>query len=74
MKRKANGQSKLIESGGVEEYIAKCPAGVRARLEDIRSAMRPAARDSTETVSFFQMLGYSNNGSDYNGMSDWFSF
>ena len=71
MKRKANSK---IESGGVDEYINKCPKGVQPRLKDIRSAIRGAAPGATETVSYFQMPGYSYEGYDYNGMFAWFSF
>jgi len=45
------------------------------RLKDIRSAIRKAAPGSTETVSYFQMPGYSyQEGYDYHGMFAWFSF
>jgi uncharacterized protein YdhG (YjbR/CyaY superfamily) len=74
MKRKANNKSNFIEPGGVGEYIEKCPKGIQRRLKDIRSAIRGAAPGSTETVSYFQMPGYSYEGYNYNGMFAWFSF
>jgi uncharacterized protein YdhG (YjbR/CyaY superfamily) len=74
MERKANSKSNAIEPGGVDEYIEKCPKGIKPRLKEIRSAIRGAAPGSTETVSYFQMPGYSYEGYDYNGMFAWFSF
>ena len=74
MGRKANSKSNAIEPGGVDEYIKKCPKGIKPRLKEIRSAIRGAAPGSTETVSYFQMPGYSYEGYDYNGMFAWFSF
>jgi uncharacterized protein YdhG (YjbR/CyaY superfamily) len=65
---------KPIVPGGVGEYIAQCPVGVQDKLEQIRAAIRGAAPDSVETVSYFQMPGYSYPGYDYNGMFSWFSF
>jgi uncharacterized protein YdhG (YjbR/CyaY superfamily) len=60
--------------GGVDEYIAGCPIEARSRLNEIRAAIREVAPDSIETVSYFQMPGYSYPGYDYNGMFAWFSF
>jgi uncharacterized protein YdhG (YjbR/CyaY superfamily) len=74
MKRKANSKPNFIEPGGVDEYIEKCPKGIQPRLKDIRSAIRGAAPGSAETVSYFQMPGYSYEGYGYNGMFAWFSF
>lgn len=74
MARKPNKKSNDIVPGGVDEYIAGCPEGVRAKLKDIRAAIEEAAPDSTETVSYFQMPGYFYEGYDYNGMFAWFSF
>jgi uncharacterized protein YdhG (YjbR/CyaY superfamily) len=74
MERKANGKSNVIEPGGVDEYIEKSPKGIKPRLKEIRSAIRAAAPGPTETVSYFQMPGYSYEGYDYNGMFAWFSF
>ncbi|HKJ61306.1 MAG TPA: DUF1801 domain-containing protein [Hyphomicrobiales bacterium] len=74
MTRKANRKSSDIVPGGVDEYIARCPDGVRAKLKDIRAAIQAAAPDSTETVSYFRMPGYFYEGYDYNGMFAWFSF
>jgi uncharacterized protein YdhG (YjbR/CyaY superfamily) len=71
MARKAK---RTIVPGGVDEYIEKCPKDVQPRLRDIRIAIQRAAPGSTETVSYFQIPGYSYEGYDYNGMFAWFSF
>lgn len=63
-----------IEPGGVDEYIAQHPEEVRDKLNEIRSAIQEVAPDATETVSYFQMPGYSYKGYDYNGMFAWFSY
>ncbi len=70
------GKSKSVslEPGGVDEYIAECPKDVQGKLNKIRAAIREAAPGSTETVSYFQMPGYSYEGFDYNGMFAWFSY
>lgn len=65
---------KTIVPGGVDEYIAHCPAAIRVNLEQMRAAIRSAAPESVETVSYFQIPGYSYAGYDYNGMFAWFSF
>lgn len=74
MSRKQNRKSKVIVSGGVDEYIEKCPREVHARLTEIRIAIQRAAPGYAETVSYFQMPGYFYKGFDYNGMFAWFSF
>lgn len=74
MKRKSNSKPSFIETGGVDEYIGKCPKGIQPRLKEIRTAIRGAAPGSIETVSYFQMPGYSYEGYNYNGMFAWFSF
>jgi hypothetical protein len=74
MKSKAHKKSNFIEPGGVGGYIEKCAKGIRPRLKDIRRAIRGAAPGSTETVSYFQMPGYSYEGYNCNGMFAWFSF
>ena len=74
MKQKTKGKSRFIEPGGVDEYIAKCPKEAQTRLKDIRIVIQGATPGSTETVSYFQMPGYSYEGYDYNGMFAWFSF
>lgn len=66
--------SRSIKPGGVDEYIAACPGAVQAKLRKIRAAIRSAAPGAVETVSYFQMPGYSYEGYDYNGMFAWFSF
>jgi len=74
MKRKSENKSDVIVPGGVDEYIEKMPEGVRVRLREIRAATQAAAPRSIETVSYFEMPGYSYPGYDYNGMFVWFSF
>lgn len=65
---------KVVVPGGVDEYIAKCPTDVQAKLQLIRAAIREVAPDAIETVSYFQFPGYSYPGYDYNGMFAWFSY
>ena len=65
---------KPLVPGGVDEYIAECPAAVKPALEQIRRAIRDVAPDSIETVSYFTIPGYAYPGYDYNGMFAWFSF
>jgi len=60
--------------GGVDEYIANCPTETQSQLNGIRAAIREVAPDSIETVSYFQIPGYSYPGYDYNGMFAWFSY
>ncbi len=60
--------------GGVDEYLADCPIEAQAQLNAIRAAIREVAPDSIETVSYFQIPGYSYPGYDYNGMFAWFSY
>jgi uncharacterized protein YdhG (YjbR/CyaY superfamily) len=67
-------RSRSIKPGGVDEYIAACPKPVQARLKQVRAAIRSVAPTAVETVSYFQMPGYSYEGYDYNGMFAWFSF
>lgn len=67
-------KSSLIVPGGVDEYIAKCPEDVQGKLEEIRTAIQEEAPGSIETLSYFQIPGYSYEGYDYNGMFAWFSF
>lgn len=69
---KAN--SKKIKPGGVGEYIAECPKQAQSFLRAMRAAIREVAPDSIETLSYFDMPGYSYEGYDYNGMFAWFSF
>lgn len=65
---------KPVIPGGVNEYIKACPAATRDKLEHVRAAIRAVAPGSIETVSYFQIPGYSYPGFDYNGMFAWFSF
>ena len=74
MKRKSGKKPDVIVPGGVDEYIAKMPEGIRIRLKEIRAATQAAAPGAIETVSYFEMPGYSYPGYDYNGMFAWFSF
>jgi uncharacterized protein YdhG (YjbR/CyaY superfamily) len=67
-------KSDSIEPGGVDEYIAKFSKEAQGKLQQIRVAIRDVAPGSTETVSYFQIPGYSYEGYDYNGMFAWFSY
>ena len=63
-----------VVPGGVDNYIAKCPKKAQGKLNMVRDAIRDVAPNSIETLSYFQMPGYSYAGFDYNGMFAWFSF
>ncbi len=63
-----------IEPGGIDKYIAGCPKQVRGTLADMRATIQAVAPDAIETVSYFDISGYSYEGYDYNGMFAWFSF
>jgi uncharacterized protein YdhG (YjbR/CyaY superfamily) len=67
-------KSAAIKPGGVGEYIADCPKQVQGKLADMRAAIQAVAPDAIETVSYFDIPGYSYEGFDYNGMFAWFSF
>ncbi len=67
-------KSDPLVPGGVDEYLASCPSEAQAPLNGIRAAIREVAPDSIETVSYFQIPGYSYPGYDYNGMFAWFSY
>ena len=67
-------KSFIIKPGGVDEYIEKCPKDVQSNLQKIRLAIQSVAPGSIETVSYFQMPGYSYKGYEYNGMFVWFSY
>ncbi len=67
-------KSKSIVPGGVKEYIKACPAEARMSLNEIRAAIHEVAPDAVETVSYFNIPGYSYEGFEYNGMFAWFSF
>jgi uncharacterized protein YdhG (YjbR/CyaY superfamily) len=71
---KASKKSRVIEAGGVDEYIARCPKDIQIRLREMRAAIREVAPDAIETMSYFDMPGYSYEGYVYNGMFAWFSF
>jgi uncharacterized protein YdhG (YjbR/CyaY superfamily) len=65
---------KIIIAGGVDEYIEKYPKEVQVRLKEIRAAIEEVSSGAIQTVSYFQIPGYSYPGYDYNGMFTWFSF
>ena len=67
-------KSSDIKPGGIGEYIAGCPEQVQGKLADMRAAIQAVAPDAIETVSYFNIPGYSYHGYDYNGMFAWFSF
>lgn len=66
--------TKLIKPGGVAKYISKCPKEARKQLKEMRDAIREIVPDAIETLSYFEMPGYSYEGYEYNGMFVWFSF
>jgi len=70
----SNSSKKVIVPGGVDEYIAKQPENIQAKLTAVRSAIREVASDAIETVSYFKFPGYCYEGFDYNGMFAWFSY
>ena len=72
--KKIGNKSKLLEPGGVDEYIAGFPLDIQAKLNKIRSVIREVAPNAIETVSYFRIPGYSYAGYDYNGMFVWFSY
>lgn len=67
-------KDKNIQPGGVDEYIVNCPSDAQPNLKRIRSIIQELAPGSIETVSYFQIPGYSYEGYDYNGMFVWFSY
>jgi uncharacterized protein YdhG (YjbR/CyaY superfamily) len=71
---KARKKSRSIKQGGVDDYIAERPTEIQDKLRDMRAAIREVAPDAIETVSYFDMPGYSYEGYVYNGMFAWFSF
>jgi uncharacterized protein YdhG (YjbR/CyaY superfamily) len=71
--RMKSNTTKSIVPGGIDEYIANCPKEAQSKLKEIRALIEEIAPGSTETVSYFQMPGYSYEGYDYNGMFVWFS-
>lgn len=46
---------------GIDEYIARFPADVRAILEKVRTTIRMAAPEATETISY-QMPAFKQRG------------
>ena len=69
-----NKKSKVIRPGGAIEYIAACPKEAQPQLKALRAAIREVAPDAIETLSYFDIPGYSYEGYAYNGMFVWFSF
>lgn len=67
-------KTKQITPGGVAEYIHNSPFKAQEKLQKIRSVITEVAPGATETVSYFQIPGYSYAGYDYNGMFVWFSY
>ncbi len=67
-------KDKVIIPGGIDEYIEKYPEEVQVKLKEIRVAIEEVSQGAIQTVSYFQMPGYSYPGYDYNGMFAWFSF
>jgi uncharacterized protein YdhG (YjbR/CyaY superfamily) len=73
--KKSKGNKRTIEPGGVSKYLAECPKDSLKALREIRAVIRSVAPDAVETVSYFNMPGYSyGEGYPYNGMFVWFSF
>jgi uncharacterized protein YdhG (YjbR/CyaY superfamily) len=73
-KTKKKTGTRTIKPGGVDEYIGEWPKETQVRLKEMRVAIREVAPDAVETVSYFDMPGYSYEGFVYNGMFAWFSF
>ncbi len=71
---KVKKNSKVIKPGGVPEYISRWPKPIQSKLKDMRAAIRSIVPDAVETVSYFEIPGYSYEGFAYNGMFVWFSF
>lgn len=67
-------KDKIIIPGGIEEYIKKYPKEVQLKLKEIKDAIEEVSPGAIQTVSYFQIPGYSYPGHDYNGMFAWFSF
>jgi uncharacterized protein YdhG (YjbR/CyaY superfamily) len=65
---------KRVIQGGVDEYIDNAPVEVQELLRNLRSAIKDIAPDAIETVSYFQIPGYSYPGYRYNGMFAWISY
>lgn len=67
-------KSKQIKPGGITEYIESAPTKVQPILKKMRLAISSVTPGAIETVSYFQIPGYSYEGYDYNGMFVWFSY
>ncbi len=55
----------------VDQYVARAPKAVRAKLAQVRQAIRAVAPDADESISY-RMPGYSYPGYDFRGMFAWF--
>lgn len=68
--------SKRAVANGVDQYIAKAPKTLQAKLRQIRAAVRAAAPGATERTDYFNWPGYSYDDTryDYSGMFAWFSY
>lgn len=65
--------SRQVVEGGIDEYIASAPSNVKDYLAEIRSLNKEIAPEAKETVSYFNLPGYSIEGYKYNGMFVWIS-
>lgn len=72
-KKSKSKKSRIIKPGGIPKYISLWPKPVQAKLKEIRALIRAVAPDAVETMSYFDMPGYSYEGYPYNGMFVWFS-
>jgi uncharacterized protein YdhG (YjbR/CyaY superfamily) len=78
MKKTSKGSKKTKRDLGgstgatVPAYISACPADTQGKLKEMRAAIRKAAPGAIETMSYFNIPGYSYPGYDYNGMFAWF--
>jgi hypothetical protein len=71
--KKAKRKFVTITPGGTDKYIEQCPKEFQLKLKDLRAVIRSVAPNAIETVSYFDMPGYSYEGYEYNGMFAWFS-
>jgi uncharacterized protein YdhG (YjbR/CyaY superfamily) len=71
---KQSKEKRALVPGGVREYIAGCPKDAQRTLKELRAAIRSVSPTAVETLSYFDMPGYSYAGYPYNGMFVWFSF
>lgn len=67
-------KEKIVIQGGIDEYIERFPSEVQLKLKEIKTAIESVSVGTVQTVSYFQIPGYSYPGFDYNGMFAWFSY